>query len=133
MVGLAAPSRRWSTPVPQRESLGDTIRWGKFLGPQSKWVIIYGIFILLTQGAVLIAALWALLYDSPLIPGSLAISAEILGFSSLAVAAVLQSQVRIQRQRLEKRTDDAAELDKRRTGDAPKKLAEAIASALRQS
>jgi hypothetical protein len=75
--------------------------WLQKLGPQSFWVIIYGIGNLVTQGFVLIVALLALLQGGTPIPGILIVGVEGFGLLLLLVAALLAGQVGAQRQRLE--------------------------------
>lgn len=91
------------------ESLAEKI-WLQKLGPQSSWVIIYGICTLVTQGFVLMVALLALLQDSTPIPGIWIVVVEGIGLLLLLVAALLAGQVGVQRKRLE---------DNRKKGHTP--------------
>src|SRR5262249_11122447 len=71
------------------------------LGPQSFWVIMWGIATLVTQGVVLIVALLALLQGVTPKPAIWIIVVEGVGLLLLLVATLLAGEAGAQRQQLE--------------------------------
>lgn len=71
-------------------------------------VILYSFFNLLTQGFVLIVALWALLYNSAPVKGLLVILVEGAGLLVLSVVAITAGRVGGARQQLEEARTKAA-------------------------
>ena len=97
----------------------------QLIGPPTWWISFYIIVNLLLQVFVLVAALWALLYDSPPVPGLAIIVVEIIGLIFLLAAAWLAGQVAAIRHRLEEDLDLEDKLEKRRTRVAAYKRPEA--------